>query len=125
MVDPQARTVVDVEAVQPAGGGQEPAPRVLGVEPRLDGVAGDGRPADLVGQRLPGGQQELQADQVEAGDRLGDRVLDLQAGVDLEEDELALGGEQELDGAGTDVADRLAQRDRRRGQAGPQHLVDH
>ena len=51
----------------------------------------------------------LQLDQVEAGGHLGDRVLDLQPGVDLQEGEqLLLRLVEELDGAGADVAGRLA-----------------
>ena len=43
-----------------------------------------------------------------ADDRLGDRVLHLEAGVHLQEEEaLPLGVVEELDGAGTDVRDRL------------------
>ncbi len=56
------------------------------------------------GEGLAGRDQELEPDQVQAGDGLGDRVLDLDAGVDLEEPEL-LPGEEELDRAGADVAD--------------------
>src|SRR5207302_1666504 len=43
--------------------------------------------------------------------QLGDGVLDLQAGVDLEEVERPVSGEQELDGAGVLVADRLRCKD--------------
>ena len=54
----------------------------------------------------PRATRELQRDQVEAGDLLGDRVLDLQAGVHLQEVELAASVvEQVLDGAGTEVAE--------------------
>ena len=56
------------------------------------------------GRGSPAGDEELEADQVEAGDGFGDRVLDLDAGVDLEEPEL-VAGEEELDRAGADVAD--------------------
>ena len=46
------------------------------------------RHGDLVlrsGSGSPDGDAQLPFDQVEAGDRLGDRVLDLQAGVHLHE----------------------------------------
>ena len=46
------------------------------------------------------------------GDQLGDRVLDLDARVDLEEVPAAVGGEQELGRAGADVADGLGQAQR-------------
>ena len=61
-----------------------------------------------VRQRRALGDGELQLDEVEPGDELGDRVLDLQPGVHLEEPEAAVRLEQELDRAGTDVADGLA-----------------
>ena len=49
---------------------------------------------------------QLQPDQVDAGGDLGDRVLDLQPGVDLEEGERLLAGVvEELDRAGAAVAD--------------------
>jgi hypothetical protein len=69
------------------GPGQEPGRRVFGVEAGLDGVAVELGSGGLGGQGLAGGRQELEADQVQAGDGLGDRVLDLDAGIDLEEPE--------------------------------------
>ncbi len=51
--------------------------------------------------------RELELDEVDAVDQLGDGVLDLQAGVHLEEEEaVGLGVVQELDGAGAPVVDR-------------------
>ena len=82
-------------------------------------------------QRLAGGDADLPLDEVDAGDHLGDRVLDLQAGVHLEEEELAVLVD-ELDGAGVVVADGLGRLDRGRahgvldavGQAGRRRLLD-
>src|SRR5690606_30559451 len=72
---------VDVDR---AGGGQEAATGVLAVDAELEGVAARGRIlGDL--QRLAVGDAELGAHQVDARGLLGDRVLDLQAGVHLEE----------------------------------------
>ncbi len=58
-------------------------------------------------QLLPRRDADLQLDQVDAGDHLGDRVLDLQAGVHLHEEELVgpVGGDDELDGARAGVVD--------------------
>ena len=53
-------------------------------------------------QRRAGGDADLLAHQVDAGHRLGDRMLDLQAGVHLDEVELAV-LEQELHGAGAAI----------------------
>ena len=59
-------------------------------------------------ERLAGGDPQLLADDVDPGAELGDRVLDLQAGVQLDEVEAPVGAEQELEGAGVAVADRTA-----------------
>ena len=61
---------------------------VLGVDTGLDRVTGQ---HDLVlddPQRLAGRDAQLLLDQVQAGDQLGDRVLDLEPGVHLQEEEL-------------------------------------
>ncbi len=58
-------------------------------------------------QRLAASDADLPGDQVEAGDGLGDRVFHLQAGVHFHEEELAAFVEEEFDGTGADVADRL------------------
>ena len=83
--------------------------RVLGVEAGLDRVALGRRRLAL--QAAAGGDVQLQLDEVEPGRQLGDRVLDLQAGVDLEEREALLGRlVEELDGAGVLRSRRRAAR---------------
>ena len=68
-----------------------------------------------VAERLARGDAELLAHQVDAGDRLGDRVLDLEPGVHLEEEELAGGVvDEELDRARRLVAERPGERAGRR-----------
>ncbi len=62
-------------------------------------------------QRLAAGDADLPLDEIDAGDHLGDRVLDLEAGVHLEEEELAVLID-ELDRAGVVVADGLGDLDR-------------
>ena len=79
----------------PARPGREVAGRVLGRQPDLDRVADRLGRAVCGGQRagrqrLAGGQPELLVDDVEPGDQLGDAVLDLEPGVDLEEVEGAV-----------------------------------
>ena len=59
-------------------------------------------------ERLARGDAQLLADEVDARDQLGDRVLDLEAGVQLDEVERAVGREQELERAGVAVAEPLA-----------------
>ena len=68
----------------PGAGTRRTGPRRRG-GPRWRGRAARRRTPP--GEGLAGGDQELEPDQVEAGDGLGDRVLDLDAGVDLEEPE--------------------------------------
>ena len=75
---------------QGARRGQEPGRRILGVEPRLDGMTGNGQAGLADRQRQSLGDKQLLADQVQPGDCLGDRMLDLQPGVDLEEPEVAV-----------------------------------
>ena len=65
-------------------------------------------------ERLAGGDAQLLGDEVELRDLLGDAVLHLEAGVHLEEPEVAVLVEA-LDGAGVDVA--AAARDLHRGLA--------
>ena len=62
------------------------------------------------GQWFAGSGDDLGLDQVDAGDRLGHGVLDLEPGVDLEEGDRGLAAvgrltDHELDGADADVAD--------------------
>ena len=62
-------------------------------------------------QWLAGGDPDLLLDQVDAGDHLGDRMLDLDPGVDLDEVEVVVGVDQELAGARVDVAGGLGEPD--------------
>lgn len=60
------------------------------------------------------GDPDLLFDQVEAGHRLGYRVLDLNARIHLHEIEIAVLGVEKLDRSGARVAGRLGRLDRRR-----------
>ena len=59
--------------------------RVFGIDARLDRRAPACDVALREGQALARGDAELPLDEVEPGHRLGDRMLDLQPGVHLEE----------------------------------------
>ena len=114
-VDPDARADRQREDLDRAGRGGERSLRVLGVEAGLDRVALGRRRLAL--QPASGRDVQLQLDEIEPGRQLGDRVLDLQARVDLEEREALLGGlVQELDGAGVLVAGDAGQAHRRGAQ---------
>ena len=77
---------------------------ILGVEPGLDRMTLGRRRFGI--QAAAVGDRELQLDQVEPGGLLGDRVLDLQPGVHLQEEELAVVVGEELHRPGAGVADR-------------------
>ena len=107
----------DAEAGRgPVGGdaavvGDEAVERVLGGDPALYGVAaqrqGILRRAGRIRPVADGaalGDADLGPHQIDPGDLLGDRVFDLDAGVDLDEVEAAgVDVVQELDGSGVEV----------------------
>ena len=96
---------------------QEPALGVFGVQPHLDGMAGGGHGFLSERQRLARPDPQLPLDQIEPGDHLGDWMLDLKARVHLHEIEGAIPIQEELDGAGIGVTDRLREAYRRSAQA--------
>ncbi len=96
-----------------AGRGQEVLGRVLGVDARFQRMAVDAQLLLHQRQLLAGGDAQLPFDEIEAGDHLGDGMLDLQARVHLHEEELAVLRGDEFDRAGADIADRLGGRHRR------------
>ena len=83
-----------------------PGLRILGVDPAFDGVAAEYQVFLLHRQVAAVGDADLLAHQVEAGDHLGHRMLDLQPGVHLDEVELAIFVEK-LDGAGAAILHAL------------------
>jgi len=69
--------------------------------------------------------QDLRADQVHAGDHLGDGVLDLNARVDFDEEPIfSISVDQELDRAGVDIAGLAGQPHGRRAELAAQLLAD-
>lgn len=104
-VDADARPGRQVQPRDAARGGREVAVGVFGVEPGLDGVPALGRRVTF--EPAAGGHQQLRPNEIEPGGVLGDRVFDLQAGVDLEEcEQLVTGVVEELDGRRTAIVDR-------------------
>ena len=59
-------------------------------------------------ERVARRDPHLLADEVDPDDRLGDRMLDLQARVQLDEGERAVGADEELERAGVAIADVTA-----------------
>ena len=74
---------------------------------------------DVGAQRRAGGDEELLADDVDAGDELRHAVLHLEPRVDLEEPERAVGVEQELAGRRVAQPGGLAEPDRQRVELPP------
>ncbi len=109
-------------AVEPAARRQESAGRVLGIEARFDGPAVEAHVRLREAERLAGRHPDHALDEVDAGDKLGDRMLHLQAGVHFEEIEVAAGVDDELHRSGRIVADGVRESDRlgthRRAQGG-------
>ena len=100
----------DVEAVQRPALRLPLRGRILGVQPHLDRMTLCGR--GILGEAATLCHVELERDEVETGRAFGDRVLDLQPRVHLEEEEPALVVGEELDRAGAGVVDRLRGRAR-------------
>ena len=98
--------------MRPGEGRKAPPDGVLGVDADLDVMAPLQRPHLGLGQRqrLARGDADLPFDEVDARDHFGDRVLDLQPGVHLEEEEVTVLVD-ELHRAGVVVADGLRRLD--------------
>src|SRR5919106_4130775 len=106
------------------GRGRETVARVLGVDPALDRVPTQLHLGLRDGERLAGGNSDLLADDVETGHGLGDRVLDLHAGVHLEEVVRPVGCEEPLDRPGGAIPDCGSRFDRDASDAFPELRVD-
>ena len=78
---------------------------IFGIDPRLDGVAVQLDLVLLQRQLFAEGDAQLPFDEIEAGDQLGDGMLDLQARVHLDEEHVLAVG-HEFDGAGADIIHR-------------------
>ncbi len=115
-VEPHAWSGRRAPQSDPARGGDKSPARIFAVDPELDRVAAQRR--IVVPERLAVRESELLADQVDAGDLLGDWVLDLDPRVHLKERDRAVRPEQELAGARTDVARRPQDVLRRRVEGG-------
>ena len=64
--------------------------RIFGVDARFDRVTADAHSLLLLRHRLAGGHAQLPFDEIEAGNHLGHRMLDLQPRVHLHEIERAV-----------------------------------
>src|SRR5258705_10571623 len=90
-----------MELRDPAGRGAEGL-RVLRIDAAFDGMPDDGDLFLPRGQVAAGGDADLLQHEVDVGDALGDGMLDLDAGIHLDEIELAI-LEEEFDGADAEI----------------------
>ena len=109
---------------QPPDRGQEVAERVLGIDARFHRPAGQRDVLLRQRELLAGGDADHLLDEVDAGDQFGDGMLDLQAGVHLEEEEALVLACDEFHGAGEVVIHGLGQRDRLLAHLAPRGLVE-
>jgi hypothetical protein len=125
-VDAHARPLRRDEARHAARGRREAAPVILGIDAAFDRVAVARQVAVRRVERGALRDLQLPADQVDAGDHLRHRMLDLDARVHLHEVELAaVLVEDVLDGARAAVADVLAKAHGGLGDDPAQSPVEH
>src|SRR5512142_203486 len=104
-------------------GWQEAVVGILCVDATLDGVPTHFDVFLVIAQLPPASNAHLLGDYVHTGYELRDRVLDLQARVHLQEEEVAVLVHQELDRPCAGVIDCLGGRDRHVSHAPPELLV--
>src|SRR3990170_6434227 len=118
-VHPDAGPAGRVEGLHDAGPGPEVVGRVLGVDPELDRVAPELDVGLAEAERLARRDPDLGRDEVDAGEHLGHRVLNLDPAVDLDEVEVAGPVDEELEGPDVLVAGRDHGPDRPVAEVGP------
>ena len=102
---------------------QEAAVRVFGVDADLDRMAVDRKLFLRLRQRLASSNPQLPFDQIDAGDHLGHRMLDLQARVHLHEMKRAVLFGDELHRTGADIACGFRCGHRLRAHSGAQFIA--
>ncbi len=124
VVEPNPLACWRLVADKPSDRRQKVARRVLGIDARLDRPAVE--PHVVLGERqlLAGGDAQHQLDEIEPGDQLGHRMLDLQPRIHFEKVEIALAIDDELDRAGRAVIDGASQRHRLRAHCRAGHIVE-
>ena len=103
-VDPHARTARGQPAGDLARGGAEVLAGILGVDPALNGMAGELDLLLLDGDGFAPGDAQLLGDQVDPRHHLGHGMFHLDTGVHFHEIEAAAAIHQEFHGARTLVA---------------------
>ncbi len=110
-VDANPRTTGEAQRVHRTGCRHEVQAGIFAVDAELERVTFGNGVVIVEGPTL--GETELLAHEIDAGDLLGDGMLDLQPGVDLEEGDGAVTSDEELAGAGAEVTHLFQDRLRR------------
>jgi hypothetical protein len=92
---------------------------VLRIHAAFDGVTAEPDGGLLVAEPFSGGDPYLFPDQIDPGDQLGDRMLDLDSGVHLDEVEASAPLDEELHRARRHVIDRVRDQQCRLTQPSP------
>ncbi len=94
------------DAQRPPRAWLESGARILRINAGFDRMAVTANLVLRERQRLARRDPQLPFDQVKAGDRFGDGVLDLEPSIDLEKIERGVGVEYEFESAGVDISER-------------------
>src|SRR5439155_11436692 len=108
-----AGTRRELQVSDGAGGRQESVRRILASDAALDGPSARRKVFLSEGEPLAAGDAQLPLDQINTGDELRDRMLDLDPRVHLEEVEVSVRIQQELARTGVHVACGLCGGNRR------------
>src|SRR3954447_4291560 len=96
-IDPDTHPRRRLEARDRSRNGRESLARIFGVNPTLDSMFSRHDVLEGTRQRRAASHQNLLAHEVDPGGHLSDWMLDLNAGVHLQEGEMTGGIEEELD----------------------------
>lgn len=77
---------------------------IFGVEADFHSVAARSDRLPSERKTMASGDGDLQLDEIETGDLLGDRMLNLEARIDFQKIKIEMGVDEEFDGAGVDIA---------------------
>ena len=119
-----ARPLRKIDVADQAGRRREVTGRIFGVDAAFDRVSARRHPVVCQRDLLPARDSQLFLHEIDAPHHLGDRMLDLQARVHLEEVELPIGSHQHFDGSGGVVIDCSGRADCRFAESSAQRLID-
>ena len=117
-IDPYPRPLGRIPGQDMSGRWQESVGGIFRVQTALKGVTVAADVILLEAQRFPGGNPDLFSYQIQTGNPLGNRMLNLEASVDFQKIEFPIVVEDELHGSGIVITGGSGH-----GQRGPGHLL--